>query len=374
MGFPAQAFNHVINAHATNDQRAKDSINEIVDFVGQMPALNFSNHSASLGDIRSAFYDSSSGTWYVVGANKNARMSTDNGRTWSTSVLTGIGPGTETCEGGAGDGLGNIVIGTRDRYVFARVSGTWSRVDAHGSEGDAGLGTVYASRVIRHPLIWVAVESISNGGTEMRIAASTTGTSWTSRVKPVGFAAGAIAIDVNSTSGRIVFANHDRASNTLRVSYSDDGSASWSTPVVLAHGTSSGGAPYDALTSVAHCPNTNTWLLITGETTVTPACAVFRSTDDGVTWTQVAGLTTACIRNPVAFGPLWIAMAQLASTVHEVVYSIDDGATWQRAGVRLPGGSQPNGVARGGGGALIHTQSDVMLSLRSGLPDAGTLS
>lgn len=360
-GVPAQCINYLFNRHAQNDENARRVLGEIVDFVGQMPALNFvSGTSLSGSEWNFAFFDPTRGAWYVLANSATVKHTRDTGMTWVSTTLGGASG--EHCVGGAADGNGNAVICTRSRYIFYRtavVADSWSIRDALGS-----ALSIFHSAVIHEPVLgrWVLV-ACTDDTTHVRT--SDDRTTWTTRIAPSRFYGGRVAMAVKPSAGRIVLVQGmDGPSLGLNVAWSNDGGVTWDSPVAMPAIDTTG-----EFVSVAYDEVYDRWLVVNGETTGDTQCEVWASSD-GASWTRIKMLTSACIKSVCSIGGLWIGTAATALG-SEICYS-SDGETWHRAS--FAGTGSWRHVAAFSCGVLALTNTHAYASLRAGTPMLGVLT
>jgi hypothetical protein len=362
MGVPAQAINYHFNAFADADQKAKDKLNELVEFTGQLPAINFvSRATIATLDVRHAFYSGGGDCrWYVVGT--QVRSSGNQGLTWSSSDDVAAFSAGEIPNRGAAQDNGSVVISTLSGYVFARevTSGTWSKVDVFGSALTVtSTGVVYSS--VNNLWCTVATDASTS-----YVRTSPNRTTWTARTAPSGFGGIAPAIGefgtamaVKPSTGLIMWVQ--RGSSAFKVSTSTNGGATWSAAASFALS-----AAFERV-FLGYNETTNTWMLSVGTVGGNEyTCEVWISTNDGASWTKNATLSNSRIQQPSPLGAVWIATAVMAtgSLGDQLVYSLNEGVTWQRAGLQLLTGS--SGAWTGAGGVLVGATDDIFVGLRTG--------
>lgn len=364
-GNAAQYHNYLHHTRATESAAAKTAISDVLTFVGQAQALNFPVRLTGPGGAsqNGALFASATGRWYVLCQSENVWSSVDLGVTWSQeSGVASAGAGENTFNGDA-DASGNVVIATSTRYVFAldASTATWTRVDVYGGAWSSIAHVAYSPTASA----WVWIGETAG---VLAVNVSADRATWNPGGVPGGTSWSASALDMaaNKTSGRVVVAGSFGA-GAVRVAYSDNGGLAWTTLASdLATTITS-----PTVLHLTHNADESAWYLVIGETSGTPSCEVWRSTDDGASWTKVATLANWCLRRIAGFGALLVSVATGASR-NEVVYSIDAGATWKKIGL-WPAGT-PCGVFDGGGRPMLLTSAYAYMGVAMGEPNIGNLT
>ncbi len=364
-GNAAQYHNYLHNKRYTENAAAKAAITDVLTFVGQAQALNFPVRLTGPGGAsqNSAFFVPATCKWFVCCNTEDVRSSFDQGLTWNQeSGVAGAGAGENTFDGDA-DASGNVVISTSTRYAFAlnASTGTWTKPDVYGGAWSTVAHVAYSPTA--NQWCWVG----ETGGV-IAVQVSADRATWFGSSTPLGSSWSANALDMkaNKASGRVVVVGSFGA-GAIRVAYSDNGGNSWTT---LAS---------DLVTTItsptvlhlSHNADESAWYLVVGETSGTPSCEVWRSTDDGASWTKVATLSATCLYRIGGFGALLVSVAKTSSG-NFVVYSLDAGTTWEKTGMIVEG--TPNGMFVGAGRALALTSSNAYLSVAMGKPSIGAVT
>jgi hypothetical protein len=360
--FAAQMYNYVTNKLGNDDAAAKTLLDQLVDYVGQIPVLNFTTAVGSIGTLNRAKYDPATRRWFVLGSSNNVRASRDQGWTWSAHTMGGAG--TETWHNIAFDAAGNAVaVGINASNHPISNSYTAS------TDSWAGPNVLVASPFDPGEFIQVAYDPVSGlfcalsrlfAGPYAAVHTSSNRTTWTSRTPPTNF-------DVSNAEyrmatdglGRIVATAGDSA-GTVCVASSDDGGITWTARANVTTTIATGQVPGHIFYNAA----TATWAMSMHETSGTPSSEVWTSSD-GISWTKVCTLAASAVFGLAPFGAMWVGVA-VTGGLYQVVYSLDACATWQLAGFSLVG--TPTGVFASPIGLLIGTTNSVYPGMRAGRP------
>lgn len=360
-GVAAQVINYLFNRHAQNDQRAKDTIGEIVDFVGQMPALNWRRTTASIAHTSSRpFYSAAFGAWIVPGT-AAVHYSPDGGLTLDNFGVPNTSGEVLTC--GDADASGNMVVSSQSRYVFRRTSGAWSRVDVAGASGGVYELTQVVHDPVRDRWIWFvanvnqfAIKTSNDGGATWTAASAMPAGNWLSddlyRAR----------LAVKKSTGRVVAIaqTFDGAVEAFAVATSDDGGVTWTTRANIVD-TAAGESTRSDLTYDA---GADAWYFAFGK----PGSGkLYRSVNDGVTWALVTALSTRCLTSIACYGSMLVGLAETGE-ISTVAYSLDGGVTWIDSQLRASVASAPCAVRAGLGDLMIAGGGYVLTSLRMGTP------
>lgn len=303
-------------------------LKRITDLSEPIPYLNWYTSTLAVSSHVHAFYNTFQTAWWIVGSTERGDYSFDMGRTWITDVLAAAGAG-ENCMFGDADTTGSAVISTDSRYVFNSSVGatplaapTVTKVDVFG----AAL-TAVASTVTYDPInslwVWIANRSAAS----VLTYTSTNRTAWTSRTPPfAGNVSGPMRAVCRKDTGRTVAVIG--LASSFSVSFSNDGGVTWSAEVVKA---STIATPTEL--GLAYNPTTGRWLITIGEVVGTPTGEVWESTDNGATWTKIKTFTGTCVMSPAPQGKTWVSTATTTGPENHIVYSLDNGVTWKKAGV-----------------------------------------
>ncbi len=382
-GAGAPYFNRLFHDAYEQDREAKEAIaalvaayNALVDHVGQIAALNWTSPASHSFNTSCVFYNAGDARWYLAGLGEESeiRSSGNQGRSWSTSSLIAGTTGSGGEEPGGADYTpgGDIIVSTLTRYNFMRLGGSWSKVDVFAS-AITGIATCCAY----DPISGSFVSSIASSSEAPVVRTSGNGTSWTLRTPPFSFASAntVMRMHCRKDTGRIVWI---RARGTnWDSSFSDDGGVTWSTAVNTFY---SGGVGTPTEVAVCYNPTTDRWLAFFGETG-TPSCLVYESDDNGESWTVKATLSASSLlgNSFAVMGRLWVALGT-NGTDNFIVYSRDNGATWERTPETISTVAEgPMGVVGSTSGRLAafynaSAVSITLASLTTGAPDLGVLT
>jgi hypothetical protein len=381
-GVPAQCINDLFNKTFDLHTKVKDTLTELIGYTCQ-DALNVVADSGAefSTTARAAYFDPLSKSWYVCGTSGLAKASSDMGRTWR-DVLLGE---TKSLNGIAVNNDGVVVYCSSGRYVqvakdMAQTNPLTGEYDCFGVlPGNVASAIVFATT----PALFCCV-SDSAASPTLRIRTSPDGNTWTAQANPAGWVNGDPRLFIKP-NGRIIMVALSYSDHvTVAVSYSDDGGVTWSAATTYSLPLVTGVSQYDAI-YLGYDASKDRFLLVGSVNATTDGvqaksvhCA---STDDGATWTQVGtGLVNSGIKKPACIGGLWVAtLHEELASVHDIrsslVYSLDDGATWQRDGYFFfIAGTEPGidmvaadvGVWDGAGGLLILTSLRAYLTVRQG--------
>lgn len=343
---------------------------DVDDRTQLLSVLNFRRATdAGIGVASRPFFNSVSGEWVVPGASA-VQYSADQGL--SLATYAGIpNISGETCTGGDAASNGNTVIASRSRYVFRldHSAQSWTRVDWIGA-----TVTLDGTHVVRDEVHgkWVAfaanvnllvVKHSADGTTWASAVTMPTGDEWTSDDYYL------LRVAIKRSTGRIVAILHAPSESSFGVATSDDGGNTWTTRTSI----SDAGSPTASSSSLVYNEATNVWYFTHGKSGGGRSSRVYKSADDGVTWTLVTTLTSSCLRSIACLGTLLVGVVEMpyasGSSVYRIAYSIDGGATWKDTQFR-PGLSD---IHQGGNGLMLAGAGFVLTSLRMGIPVPGTV-
>jgi hypothetical protein len=358
-GDAAEHRNKLFYDAFVQDVNAKTKLDELYTYLGQLQALNFPIASVDLSNggsdiLRGAFYNAPLSVWFVQGDAGIVRASDNQGYTWSaTSIIAAVSDETERCFNGACDASGNTVVTTDSRYIFEMTASTtvWTKVDAAGTAMSSAI-----SQVVFDPIRSLFCYVSGDSSNVTKIFTSSNRTSWTSRTVPTSFNA-ALAhwrLEVKPSSGRIVMTAYRSSDSKLLIATSDDGGVTWTERTFLTTTI----VPTLGGVSLTYNSTRNEWLYIIGEQSGTPSCEVWKSSDDGVTWTKILTLTNACLCKPAPVGTMWVG----GNRSNGVAYSLDGGVSWYTTARALA----LNEAYYGGGTVMLQTNSTMWPSLRAG--------
>lgn len=378
-GVPAQCVNYLLSGAYTADAGAKTLLDEVVTYTGQVAPLNW--HApivyAGADEARGCAYDPFLRRWILAGTSEDVRVSYDHGMTWSVSSLVATAGAGEHCKYVAVDAAGRSVIGTSSAFVF-----TLSAADVAAKVSVFGGNTEYM-RVAYAPTANLFVAATWDALSTFLKTSADQGATWTDRSGTLPaqwgdwttYAGLRRLLFVSNGSTRLVCVGQGYANGigptgvgTCRAMTSDDGGVTWTDRGTFATTISSP----DDLQDLSWNETTAEYMYTIGETVGTDSGEVWTS-PDGITWTKQVTFTSSLITLIAPNGNQWIGVAGMGAQT-DIVYSNDDGATWNKAGAAGPelGGSYA--LVSGGGGLLLVEGEQTTASLRTGQPALGTVA
>jgi hypothetical protein len=325
-----------------------------------------------------AAFDARLGRWYGFGTGNDVKYSDDLGEHWTTAAHSAVStlPGTLISSAAVDPLTSNAVfavvstdVSAGARYALRSAAGSvsFSQVDVTGS-----AATPADSRVVWEPVsgrfvfLWIAAASASfystTGAAPWTSGGALPSASWNSAAAP--------SMAVNGL-GRIVAIARSTAT-TWEVMTSDDGGTSWTARTDITTTLSTG-----TTTSLAYDSESAAWLWSVGETSGTHSSELWKSTDNGVTWTLLKSFSSVAVQGIAVDGRrVWCAMALSASFNPRLVYSTDEGTTWRIAQSNLSTTSaSTGGVFYGGGRFCVVSDSTFRMTGAAGTPtDTGTVT
>lgn len=365
----ASAFNVAIEALGDRTAWLKTNGNAL------LPPLNWHATVAGSQNYRACHYSKALRTWFAVGDVENVRRSVDGGASWESSSMVETEGANEDCVDVAGSSAA-ILVATKTRYAFLieYSSGSISRskVDVYGAAITPARACV-AYDPIRSKWIWFTAQGPvvslkhSTDGAVWANAASAPPSNWgghTDHFAPV--------LGCNPNTGRLV-AIAKGAGTENGVATSDNGGVSWTVRASV----------HDAVIlrdtyarSLWFSAEENAWILALGGVYgSTLSGKVYRSTDDGISWTERWSSANRTIWSVKTIGKRWHALA-MSPTSQDLVYSDDQGTTWRHTGIR-PAIDSPIfcDLAVGDGQLAIAGPSGrILTSIRVGTPDLGVFT
>lgn len=351
-GAGAPYFNKLLNDAFTQDAAAKTYQTTLLEYVGQMQGLNWPQRTAvTLAGKKSALYNRALRWWFIFAEDHGRAFSSDQGHEWTSSSADP----SDTYISGDQDSIGRMVIGKASRYAHHFDLSTWNDRDIYGA------AFTNAARVVYDPIhtkwFWLAVDSAG----VPKYSQSTDGVTWDSLLSANG-AGGTFlnnadprfGLAVNKTTGRVVFGAINSANGNIQFAYRDAGGFIY--PASLACTIVS-----PTIVEMSFNEDEGAFYFVVGETSGTNTCEVWRSVD-GATWTKQVTITGWALREIAALGAILVAVAAGG----DVMYSIDQGASWRIAGIAVSG--TPVGVYVGAGRPMIVTSSHIYMGLAAGLP------
>lgn len=316
--------------------------------VGQLRYLNWP-YAYALGSFTGAFatWDAYNAKAWVGGvlAGQPSLMMVSEPVGASSDFISGQGA-AEVPTDLAADNLGNVVLATNTRYVFVANVAGGSKVDAFGSAVTvANAAVCYDGN--HSKWIWVC----NNSTTNTQVRTSTNRTTWAAGASPSGWPGLSLyrAACRNDTGVSMVVG---LSGTTIYTATSTDG---WSTCAVQANNTT-------AITSATNLylswdPTAADWYMVISKPTTSE---VWRSTNNGVSWTLTKTFTTANLGQIAAdpFGALIAPALGSQGRYYGLAISRDAGATWAMLGVStFP-------ATGGAGGQALFTGSQFIACVR----------
>ncbi len=337
-------------------------------------ALTFGRPFTDMGDLKFAAYDEANRLWYVCGNAKNVHASQDFGGWFAANELAAVGPGSEDCTWLDVDTSGNVVVATNTRYAFEKTAstGAWTRVEIAAS----GINGGKACSVVYNPVHakWCLMAENAGGGF-CTVWTSTNRTAWSAGTAPFGFLSTDDHREVlcKKATGRLVSTCVSNVGTTAKVAVSNDGGTTWIRQGDLALGFAAQHA------HLSYDPDKDAWYLAVSRYSGGYQSEVWRSTDDGVTWTRRCALASSRVLRIAAIDSVLVSVATHALpgaiVGEEVVFSVDEGATWHPTGMR-PMGSTALGAftSPNAGAALVMTSTHAYVSGRTLQPSWAPLA
>lgn len=333
----------------------KTDATNLLELVGQNPAANWGPKVTvdATKQLSRAVWSKQEQAWYAVGSGSTdwAMVSFDFGRTWNAPTLGSL----LTILDVAVDTTGNVVMiasGTRNTY-----KGTFT----------AGFGVAFAQVVnalsvasISGSVAWDDVNgnyiAFYRGSTGLRVDTSIDGATWTSRTIPAtftGYTGTGSNQHIRCGNGVAIASFYDEVNSKFHIMRSTLGGTSW-TEVFAAAIT----VPPSATAVPKPCCDlvTGNWYIVIGSSGSGDKTSVMKSTDGGVTWSEVKTFTTSgvALMTSASLGTLLVA----ASEVGVIYYSLD-GINWfQIARNNVITAGTTAFLGAGGGGLLLMLQGD----------------
>ncbi len=317
---PAQVINKLLADAYSTDSSAKTSIQGLYDLVGQSNALNW-YPGVTATSVADVFWNAALEMWVYAGGTDVVKYSGDGGLTWSSSSEVAGVAATHLCYTGAADPSGNMVVLTDSTSLYDCTAGTWANRSGVLFTAPTSAEN---TQVLYEPVSGTWCAHWINSG--LKMATSTNRSVWTSRLGSTNMGS-VCGMAVNPTTGRIL-AVSSSSSTSVYVSKSDNGGVAWADLTTLtADFTTAALGPVN----VYFEEGTSTWWICIGLSS-SLAGNIWKSTDEGATWTKVLNATDFSPGSIIADGPLLIVRTKKTlSTSHpyKIVYSVDSGATWR---------------------------------------------
>ncbi len=332
-GAGAEYLNYLFNAVFGVQGVERTFQQDLLDYVGQLPALNFSDGILEDDVNKAMVYCVGQSLWVGCGNLDTVKYSNTFALRWDPYGNPSGGLSMydlDVTDTGAIVVVATGILGTDDLYEYDGVSAWNARTWA--------VGVNALPNVRYEPIsgLWCIVAY--TGGSPIVYTSSNRAT-WVARTAPPEFPTGTAInlLAVNKTSGRIVWVC---GGTTLEWATSDDGGVTWTYRNTHTYVGSEPNFPksltYDATTgSFTLCVSRDN-----GKT------KVWRSDDEGVTFAAVGGMNVET-NKMASLGNLLCA----ASVAGDIVFSSDNGATWKYGGMNV---GDMNVYSGGGAFIAVH--------------------
>ncbi len=345
-GAGAEYLNYLFNAVFGVQGVERTFQQQLLDYVGQLPALNFSD-GILVDDINKAIvYCPETRLWVGCGSALSdiVRYSNTFGLRWDDHTTPGGGLGLydlDIAPTGAIVVAATGLLATDDLYEFDGVA-TWT-----ARTWTAGVNALPNVRYEPVSGLWCIVAYTA--GLSVVYTSSDRAT-WTARTTPPLFPTGTAInlLAVNKTTGRIVWVC---GGTTLEWATSDDGGITWTYRDTHTYVGTEPNFPK----SLTYDETTDTFLLNVSRDN--GKTKVWRSDDQGVTFDHVGGMNVET-NKMASLGNLACA----CSVAGDVVFSSDNGATWQYGGMNLG----DMNMYSGGGAFMAAHDTAISVSMRTG--------
>jgi hypothetical protein len=319
-----------------------------------------------------AVYSKRGRRWLALSHGANSRFSADHGLTWQdeTALATydgGLEAGFNSADA---DEQGNVIAplnGGSARYAYFYDSGTgmWSTSDIRG-----GVTSEVAS-ILFMPTsdLWVA----AYGDSVVKVSDTGLTGDW-APVAP-GFTTLDLACSIggDKATGRMVCAAIEDGEANLLVSTSADGGATWTLRAPVSLAGFAVGVLATTRIVVLYNPTSTTWIIAVGKEFGGNATRVFRSTDQGVTWTAVGTYTAGKVLPSAVHNGAFV-LALLYSDGRMILAVSDTGAAWSFAGFETSGAIAACGIFSGANRLMVFEQTYVYRGLALGNPALDALA
>lgn len=363
----AQYLNYLFGVTEDNASSAKTDATNLLELVGQGPALNWPLQGTNTNNLSTGCYSTVDSAWFGVGSGGNDFLEvTYNGRTW-TSLTGSLGAALALFDVSV-NAAGTVAIVANSRTVYkgartAYKTYTWTntanRLSAAPSAARLGSDDVNGKFicVYRVGITGFQVDYIAdpaNAWTAATLSAAWTGYTGTNNPE----------ISQNSDSaGTMIAAYVDAGTPRLNIMWSADGGATWTNVQKTLTMSAADAAAGTILSRPVWNSVRNEWYIAVGATSARKT-EVYRSTDAGATWTLVANITSASLS--LAFSDL-ACLGELITAVNDdgrILYSIDRGVSWGFSGAQVQGTSSVRQrLAVGGGGMACWHSGDKLATL-----------
>lgn len=333
--------------------------------------------AGSVANTLGAAWDDSTNQLFVIGfkSNQPAVWSVPHQGGLSPELLADSAVATASelpCAIAVGGipGSPKFVVSTNTRYVFVGGPFGWAKYDGFG----AAVSSTSMSAAVLDNVRGRFVIMTSNGiATVVRYASDAV--TYSSGVAPAGWSTYAVyRMACRRDTGRVLAVASSGGS--VQVAVTDNAGGAWTTRAAITTamtGTNLAlGLSFDAYA--------NRWLLTIGNTNKSE---VWSSSDDGVSWTQLASFSSCTLGTIASDGTALVATCSSTTNYQRgngIVMSLDGGTTWRFVGPNT-GSTPPNNgspapalgsclFAAGGFIAVPASQSNpvALFGLRTGTP------
>jgi hypothetical protein len=351
-GVPAQAVNYYLNQFADRDSQAKAYLQTLLDYFGQITAMNFRplRLPASSGIWRSdclhsAVWDPVTQRFYVATGGNGALApkclavsghgSAASDATSTVHCMQVVGPTTSVSGADYFEALDVDTVGNVVAVCKVRQGATWGPNLSTTVIDVSGVGLAHDHQWVCHNPVsskWVAVYKISSSAGHFRT--STDRTTWTTPTETgLSYPSAETLLTgaIKKSSGRIVVITMNPSTTAIKVRTTDDDGATITNRADL---TTAITTP-DALQLIYNAANDTFFLLVATGITGGNQSEIWKSTDGGATWTKIKTFTSVVLRSIAANGPLMFAQTRLVSTTEAgTLISTDSGVTWKRGAMQ----------------------------------------
>lgn len=347
---------------------------------GQLRALNFpqraSGPTASNEGIHYArFSNGRPSKWYICGSAESLYSSGDNGHTWTVDTALQAVAAGETFHRVASKSNGYLVVtaATAAGKLYIYNGSAWSALASAYAPGSLDVGQ--KKLIIYNPITDTWLFACSVSGAPVFSWSDDLATWHDGSIAALSTATAGMHAKVNTTSGRFIVAGIVSGATEVIFARSDDGGANWSTYADSAKVTPDLDASTNVFANLMYSEEEDCWYFVIHSLGATDYSSnIFRSDDDGLTWTLKKKLVSAILGHVACFDGLLVSVANVQGYGQQVVYSIDSGATWRLAGMQVDNGGNLRGAYAGGGRCVVLSDTYSYFGLAGGLPDIGLVT